>query len=129
MQVRHYQQLIAWKKALAVVTDTYAVTKAFARGEIYGLMSQLRRAAVSIPSNTAERQGRATKGEFIQFLSHSRGSLFEVETQLEISRNLGYITSKQQSNLTSAPSELGRILNGLITSLQQRRDRQLVTSH
>ena len=129
MQVKHYQQLIAWKKAISLVTNVYSATATFPRDEIYGLTSQLRRAAVSIPSNIAEGQGRATKGEFIQFLCHSRGSLFEVETQIEISRNLGYITSQQQSCFTSEISELGRILNGLITSLQQKRDRSLATSH
>jgi four helix bundle protein len=129
MQVRHYQQLIAWKKAIALVTHVYSLTAIFPRDEMYGLISQLRRAAVSIPSNIAEGQGRATRGEFIQFLCHSRGSLFEVETQLEISRNLGYITSEQLTSLSSELSELGRILNGPITSLQQKRDRALATSH
>jgi four helix bundle protein len=129
MQIKHYQQLIAWKKAIALVTNVYSVTATFPRDEVYGLTSQLRREAVSIPSNIAEGQGRATKGEFIQFLGHSRGSLFEVETQLAISRNLGYITSEQQTYLSSELSELGRILNGLITSLQQKRDYALATSH
>jgi len=76
---------------------------------------------VSIPSNIAEGQGRATKGEFIQFLCHARGSLYEVETQVVISRKLGYITVEQQESLSDALSELGRILNGLITSLQQKK--------
>jgi len=76
---------------------------------------------VSIPSSIAEGQGRATKGEFIQFLCHARGSLYEVETQVVISRKLGYITVEQQESLSDALSELGRILNGLITSLQQKK--------
>jgi four helix bundle protein len=129
MQVKQYQELIAWKKAIALVTDVYAVTARFSRDGIYGLTSQLRRAAVSIPSNIAEGQGRATKGEFIQFLCHSRGSLFEVETQLVISKNLGYITSEQQIHISNELRELGRILNGLITSLQQKRVRPLASSH
>jgi four helix bundle protein len=129
MQVKHYPQLIAWKKAIALVTNIYSVTATFPRAEIYGLTSQLRRAAVSVPSNIAEGQGQATKGEFIQFLGHSRGSLFEVETQLEISRKLGYITPEQQTYLSNELSEVGRILNGLITSLQQKPDRSLATSH
>ncbi len=99
------------------------------RYEIYGLTSQLRRAAVSIPSNIAEGQGRATIGEFIQFLCQARGSLFEVETQFVISRNLGYITTEQQGPFLNQLSELGRILNGLITSLQQKRSNRLATSH
>jgi four helix bundle protein len=129
MPVQQYRQLIAWQKAIAVVTRVYSVTATFPRDELYGLTSQLRRAAVSIPSNIAEGQGRATRGEFIQFLCHARGSLFETETQLEISRNLGYITAVQQEQFYNELSELGRILNGLITSLQQKQTRRLATSH
>ena len=121
MLLKKYQQLIAWQKAIELVGDIYSLTSAFPRDEIYGLTSQLRRAAVSIPSNIAEGQGRATKGEFIQFLCHARGSLYEVETQVVISRNLGYIRVEQQESLSDALSELGRILNGLITSLQQKK--------
>jgi four helix bundle protein len=119
--LRNYQQLIAWQEAIELVSDIYSLTSAFPRDEIYGLTSQLRRAAVSIPSNIAEGQGRATTGEFIQFLCHARGSLYEVETQVVISRKLGYITVEQQESLSDALSELGRILNGLITSLQRKK--------
>jgi four helix bundle protein len=114
-------QLIAWQRAIELVSDIYSLTSAFPHDEIYGLTSQLRRAAVSIPSNIAEGQGRATKGEFIQFLCHARGSLYEVETQVVISRKLGYITAEQQESLSDALSEPGRILNGLITSLPQKK--------
>jgi four helix bundle protein len=81
LQAKSYQQLIAWQKAVALVTDIYSITAGFPRDEIYGLTSRLRRAAVSVPSNIAEGQGRATKGEFVQFLCHARGSLYEVETR------------------------------------------------
>lgn len=127
MQIRKYQEPIAWQKAIALVTEIYSLTSAFPHAEIYGLTSQLRRAAVSIPSNIAEGQGRATKSEFIQFLCHARGALYEVETQVVISRNLGYLTLEQQESLLG---ELGRILNGLITSLQQKPARSaLATGH
>jgi four helix bundle protein len=131
MQVKKYQELIAWQKAIALVTEIYSITSAFPQNEIYGLTSQLRRAAVSIPSNIAEGQGRATQGEFIQFLCHARGSLYEVETQVVIARNLRYLTLEQQESVLGALSELGRILNGLIASLQQKHDlrRQLATGH
>jgi four helix bundle protein len=137
MQLRKYQELIAWQKAIALVTDIYSTTSAFPPAEIYGLVSQLRRAAVSVPSNIAEGQGCATKGEFIQFLCHARGSLYEVETQVVISRNLGYISVAQQESILNSLSELGRILNGLITSLQSKQTVRsnatvrpdLVTSH
>ena len=130
MQVRKYQELIVWQKAIALVTEIYSLTSTFPHAEIYGLTSQLRRAAVSIPSNIAEGQGRATKGEFIQFLCHARGSLYEAETQVVISRNLGYLTLEQQESLLVALAELGRILNGLIASLQQKQARSsLATGH
>ena len=131
MQVKTYQQLIAWQKAIALVTYIYSATSSFPRDEIYGLTSQLRRAAVSIPSNIAEEQGRATKGEFIQFLCHARGSLYELETQIMIGRNLSYLTPEQAKSLFDSVTELGRILNGLITSLQKpnRRTATLATDH
>jgi len=130
MQLRKYQELIAWQKAIALVTEVYSATSAFPHTEIYGLTSQLRRAAVSIPSNIAEGQGRATKGEFIQFLCHARGSLHEVETQVVIARNLGYLSAEKQDLLLDELGELGRILNGLIASLQQKQARSsLATGH
>ncbi len=130
MQLKKYQELIAWQKAIAVVTEIYSLTSAFPQAEIYGLTSQLRRAAVSIASNIAEGQGRATKGEFIQFLCHARGSLYEVETQVIIGKNLGYLTLEQRESASDSLAELGRILNGLITSLQQKQSRSsLATGH
>ena len=130
MQLKKYQELIAWQKAIGLVTEIYSLTSAFPQAEIYGLTSQLRRAAVSIPSNIAEGQGRATKGEFVQFLCHARGSLHEVETQVIIARNLGYHTLEQQESVSDALAELGRILNGLISSLQQKQSRSsLATGH
>jgi four helix bundle protein len=137
MQLRKYQELIAWQKAIALVTDIYSTTSAFPPAELYGLISQLRRAAVSVPSNIAEGQGRATKGEFVQFLCHARGSLYEVETQIVISRNLGYISVTEQESILNSLNELGRVLNGLITSLQAKQPvrskaivrQDLATSH
>ncbi len=130
MQVKAYQQLIAWQKAIALVTYIYSVTSKFPRDEIYGLTSQLRRAAVSVPSNIAEGQGRATRGEFIQFLGHARGSLYELETQTVIGRYLGYLTSEEEESLSVSITELGRILNGLIASLKTNRcSTTLATDH
>ncbi len=130
LQVKSYQQLIAWQKAVALVTDIYSITAGFPRDEIYGLTSQLRRAAVSVPSNIAEGQGRATKGEFVQFLCHARSALHEVETQIVIATNLECIPGEQQERLSVRISELGRILNGLITSLQTvNRKYPVVTDH
>ncbi len=115
--LRSYRELIAWQKSVELVTQIYSITKEFPRDEIYGLTSQLRRSAVSVPSNIAEGQGRATKGEFIQFLGHARGSLFELETQIVIAEKLGYITPETESQIASKITEVARILNGLLTSL------------
>ena len=87
-----YRDLIAWRKAMDLVTDVYRATKGFPRDELYGLTNQLRRAAVSVPSNIAEGQARFFKKEFHHFLSHARGSLVEIETQLVIAQNLEYLT-------------------------------------
>jgi len=128
MPVKKYQELIAWQKAIALVTKVYEMTRKFPGDEIYGLTSQLRRAAVSIPSNIAEGQGRASTGEFIQFLCHARGSLYEVETQVIVAQNLRYISDGQRDKVIDAASELGRILNGLINSVQYRK-KESATGH
>ncbi len=120
MQLTHYKQLIAWQKAIALVAEIYSATRCFPRDELYGLTSQLRRAAVSVPSNIAEGQGRATRGEFVQFLGHARGSLCEVETQVIIATSLHYLEPDRRDMLSDRIAELGRILNGLIASLQRK---------
>jgi four helix bundle protein len=121
MAVKQYQDLIGWQKAIALVNNIYEVSSTFPRDEMYGVTSQLGRAAVSVPSNIAEGQGRSTSGEFIQFLCYARGSLFELETQIIVANNLSYVADAQRDALIAKISELGRILNGLITSLQRRK--------
>lgn len=111
----YYKDLIVWQKAMVLVTQVYRVTRTFPRDERYGLTSQVRRAAVSIPSNIAEGQGRMSQGEFRQFLGHAKGSLHELETQLLIAQNLGYLAD--DALLGNHLSEVGRLLNGLINSL------------
>src|SRR5208337_1604967 len=108
--LRSYRELIAWQKAVDLVTEIYSITREFPREEVYGLTSQMRRSAVSIPSNIAEGQGRATKGEFVQFLAHARGSLFELETQILISERLGYLSPEIEKRLLAQSNEVGRIL-------------------
>jgi four helix bundle protein len=90
----------------------------FRRMNAYGLTNQLRRAAVSVPSNIAEGQARFFPKEFHHFLSHARGSLVEIETQLMIARNLGYVPAKQIKALLEQTAELGKVLNGLIASIK-----------
>jgi four helix bundle protein len=113
-----YRDLIAWRKAMDLVMDVYRVTQAFPRDELYGLTNQLRRAAVSVPSNIAEGQARFSRKEFHHFLSQARGSLVEIETQLTIAENLGYLGPNQTRSLLDKASELGKILNGLIASIK-----------
>jgi four helix bundle protein len=120
VEVKSYQDLIAWQKAISLVVEVYTIT-AFPGYEIYGLTSQLRRASVSIPSNIAEGHGRATPGEFNQFLCQARGSLCEVQTQIVIAHRLAYITQEQEQLLIARADELGRILNGLIASIQRKK--------
>jgi four helix bundle protein len=113
-----YQELIVWQKARTFAGDVYRVTGAFPRSEIYGLTSQLRRAAVSVASNIAEGQGRPTKGEFCNFLGQARGSLLELETQLAISVDLHFLADEDFKKLKDKSSEVLRLLNGLIESLR-----------
>ena len=113
-----YRDLIAWRKAMDLVTEIYRVTRAFPRDELYGLSNQLRRAAVSVPSNVAEGQARFSSKEFHHFLSQARGSLVEIETQLTIAQKLNYLTSTQTQPLLDRASELGKVLNGLIASIK-----------
>jgi four helix bundle protein len=126
--MQSYKDLVVWQKSMSLVTAVYKVTKAFPREEIYGLTSQMRRCAVSIPSNIAEGQGRATKGEFVQFLCHARGSLFELETQISISGELGYMDLQQTTALLEQLTEVARILNGLLSSLRSKPSK-LSTNH
>jgi four helix bundle protein len=117
---RSYRELIAWQKAMKLVTEIYEVTRGFPGEERYGLTKQLRRAAVSVPSNIAEGQARFSQKEFHHFLSQARGSLVEIETQLLIAKDLKYLQPARVEVLLSAADELGRILNGLIASIKSR---------
>ena len=114
---RSYKDLVAWQKAMDLVTATYRATAGFPKEEQFGLTSQLRRAAVSIPSNIAEGQGWLSEKEFRHFLGQARGSLMEVETQLQIAQNLGYSRAEQTKELLTSCAEVGRILNGLLASI------------
>ena len=102
-----------------LVTEVYNITKHFPKEEAYGLTSQLRRAALSVPSNVAEGHGRNGSREFIHHLSIAHGSLSEVETQMEIARRLGYTTQPQLDKFSSLSAETGRIINGLMNSLRK----------
>ena len=114
-----YRDLIVWQKAMALVTDVYRATEAFPSREIYGITNQVRRAAVAVPSDIAEGKGRISKKEYVQMLSRARGSTYEVQTQLEISRNLSFLATEAFEVLEMKAAEVGRLLNGLITKLRR----------
>ncbi len=115
-----YRDLVAWQKSIRWVAEIYRVTKKFPQDERFGLTSQLRRAAVSVPSNIAEGQARLSAADFRRFLGQARGSLVEVETQLEIAKELAYLDQSTASVLNQQTSEVARILNGLLTSISTR---------
>lgn len=100
-----------------LVTEIYRLTRDFPKEEIFGLISQLRRSSVSVPSNIAEGQGRLTEKEFRQFLGNARGSLSEVETQIIIAQNLGYLDETNSKYILNLVAEVGRVLNGLLASV------------
>ena len=102
-----YKDLIAWRKAMDLVTEIYRVTRTLPREEMYGLTNQLRRAAVSVPSNIAEGQARFSKKEFHHFLSHARGSSVEIETQITIAENLEYLSPQQTRPLLNQAGRTG----------------------
>ena len=114
--IQDYKDLIVWQNSIDLVTQVYAVTAIFPNREQYGLTSQMRRAAVSIPSNIAEGQSRASAAEFRQFLSISLGSAGELETQLIIAARLKYIAEDESIRLCESVVEIRRMLRGLISS-------------
>ena len=120
MALQHYRELIVWQKAMNLVEAVYRATDHFPKTEIYGLTSQVRRAAVSIPSNIAEGQGRSTTRDFLYFLSVTQGSLMEVETQITIAQRLSYIEKRLETELLESTAEVGRLLNGLCNSLNKK---------
>jgi four helix bundle protein len=117
--VRSYKDLVAWQKSMDLVTAVYRASQGFPKEEIFGLVSQIRRAAVSVPSNIAEGHARTSKKEFQYFLSNARGSLAELETQLTIAHQLAYIDETGINQLLDRLGEVGRILNGLLAALKR----------
>ena len=110
---QNYKDLVVWQKGIVSAKAIYQLTARFPSEEKFGLVSQMRRAAVSIPSNIAEGQARHTTGEFIQFISHAEGSTAELETQLILSVDLGFIVKEQTTNEFILLDDIRRMLNGL----------------
>jgi len=114
----NFKELLVWQKSIDFVTEIYRITETFPKAEIYGLISQIRRSAVSIPSNIAEGNSRRSKPDYLQFLKIARGSCAEVETQLIISKNLFFLNEDDYLKLNERIIEISKMLNGLINSLQ-----------
>ena len=115
--MRRYRKLKVWDKAAALALRVYDCTTSFPKTEIYGLSAQLRRAAISVPSNIAEGSERRSDKDFIRFLRLSAGSLAELETQLYLALKLGYIDESHYSHLTDECYEVGKMINGLCAGL------------
>ncbi|HEV2388853.1 MAG TPA: four helix bundle protein [Candidatus Acidoferrales bacterium] len=112
-KARSYRDLIVWQKAIVLVKGVYEITARFPAEEKFGLTSQMRRAAVSVPSNIAEGQARKSTREFVQFLSNAEGSLAELDTQVVLGSELGFVRGTEASTTAAQIDELGRMLNSL----------------
>lgn len=118
--MRSYKDLEVWKKSIDFVEDIYKVTGDFPKNEIYGLTSQMTRAAISIPSNIAEGSVRRSSAEFARFIGIARGSAAELETQLIIARRLNYISEPRQQEMNDKIEGISKMLYGLRNSLETR---------
>ncbi len=119
LPIRTHRDLLVWQKAMSMVTDVYAASSEFPASEQFGLTSQVRRCAVSIPSNIAEGFGRHSTMDYIRFLRIAAGSLCELETQLEISMNLNYLNRRCAEKLWRSAREVERMLSSLIRGLEK----------
>jgi four helix bundle protein len=117
--VQSYRDLIAWQKSMVLAREIYRATETFPRVETYGLVAQLRRAAIAIPSKIAEGH-ELLSGEYRQFLGHALGSLMEMETQILLAEDLGYLDREKSSKLLQHTAEVAKILHGLLRSLRNR---------
>ena len=119
-KVKTYRDLLIWQKSMILVTKVYNTSKKFPNDEAYGLTSQIRRCAISIPSNLAEGYGRNSTNEYVRFLRIATGSLYELQTQMEISFNLHYIDRSEFDELYEQSREIERMLSSLIRKLKSK---------
>lgn len=118
--MRPHRNLDAWKKSVDFIVVIYEITRAFSQDEKFGLISQIRRASVSIASNLAEGAGRRSDREFLQFLSHSQGSASEVDTQLLIAFRLKFLSEAEYESLDKSLDDIGRMITGLSNHLKRK---------
>lgn len=116
-RTRHYRELLVWQKAMDLAKAVYTETELLPTKETYGFQSQMRRAAISIPSNIAEGHGRLNDGHFRQFLAIARGSLFELQTQLELAGDLRLLGPERVGAMKEQCEEVARLINGLVGKL------------
>ena len=120
MPASSFRDLRVWRDAMNLTTNVYRLTSRFPKHELYGLSQQIRRAAVSVPSNIAEGKGRYSDRDFVRFLLVARGSLLELETQLIIAQQLRYLSQEDADWLLGMAEGVGRALSGLINSMSER---------
>jgi four helix bundle protein len=119
-EVRSYRDLLVWQRAMDLALAVYALSRSFPEGVRFALVSQLRRAAVSVPSNIAEGHARSSTRDFLRFLSIAAGSLAEIETQRLLSHRLDYVDAQRMNVTLKDADELGRMIRGLQASLSSR---------
>lgn len=119
MSLKSYRDLVVWQKAMDLVVECYRITTLLPKNETYGLVSQIQRAAVSIPANIAEGQGRDHLGDYLHHLSMANGSLMELETHLLLLPRLSYLSSGELENVFHLTDEVGKMLSGLSKSLKR----------
>ena len=117
-KIRSYRDLRVWQEGMALAEACYLLTKRFPKDELFGMTSQIRRAASSVPANIAEGYGRNSKGDYIQFLRIAQGSLKELETHLTLSGRVGLVAESETKNAMEECDRLGKMLHRLIQSLQ-----------
>lgn len=120
MVIKDFKDLVVWQKAMELVAEVYLIAKKLPKEELFALNDQIRRSAISIPSNIAEGQGRNSTKEFIQFLAISKGSKAELETQLLLCVKMDYLNNKDIETAISLIQEVGKMLNGLQKSLTSK---------
>ena len=119
MRTKHFRDLQIWQRSMQLAREIYAASADFPKAEVFGLTSQIRRCAVSVPGNIAEGHGRLTDRAFAIFIGHARGSLFELETQLTLATDLSFIDSEKGKALISECHELTKMLNAFLKTLRK----------
>jgi four helix bundle protein len=126
---QNFRDLIAWQKAMKLAKSVYVQRETFPKHQLYGLTQQLQRAAVSVPSNIAEGHARHSSKDFLRFLSMARGSLAEVQTQLLLAHELGFLPKQALDPIMGGSTEVYKLINGLYVAIGKRADNKMVPAH